>query len=77
MPPQVVTVNELIEYLADIADEHGDIPVIVRSEFSGEVESVGRPVVLTAAPAGEAGGFQTYACPPPEDAPQTKAALIN
>nr|DAV35123.1 MAG TPA: Homing endonuclease repeat [Caudoviricetes sp.] len=77
MSPQAVTANELIEYLTDIADEHGDIPVIVYSAVSGKVESVGRPIVLTVAPAGEADGFQTYSCTPQEDAPRTKAALIN
>ena len=77
MPPQVVTANELIEYLTDIVDEHGDIPVIIYSVTSGEVESVGRPIVLAATPTGEADGFQTYTYPPQEDAPQTKAALIN
>lgn len=77
MTPQVVTADELIEYLTDIVDEHGDIPVIAHSAASGEVESVGRPIVLAVTPTGEADGFQTYAYPPQEDTPQTKAALIN
>lgn len=75
--PQVVTANELIEYLTDIVDEHGDIPVIVYGTASSEVESVGRPIVLAVSPAGDADGFQAYTCPPREGAPRTKAALIN
>lgn len=77
MSPQVVTVSELIEYLTDIADGHGDIPVIIYSPASGRGESVGRPIVLTAAPDGESDGFRAYTYPPQENAPQTKVALIN
>lgn len=77
MAAQVVTAQELIEYLADIVDQHGDIPVIINSETSGAVESVGRPIVLPVVPAGEVDGFQAYEYGRQEDAPQTKAALIN
>lgn len=77
MTAQVVTTKELIEYLTDIVDEYGDIPVIINSETSGAVESVGRPIVLPVVPAGEVDGFQTYEYSRQEDAPQTKAALIN
>lgn len=77
MSPQVVTAKELIEYLADIVDKHGDVPVIINSETSGATESVGRPIVLPVVPAGEVDGFQAYEYGRPEDTPQTKAALIN
>ena len=77
MAAQVVTAEELIEYLADIVDKHGDIPVIINSEPSGAIESVGRPTVLPVIPAGEVDGFQAYEYGCPEDTPQTKAALIN
>lgn len=77
MTAQVVTAEELIEYLTDIVDQHGDIPVIIHSATSDEVESVGRPLVLSAAPTGEADGFQTYAFAPQEDAAYPKAALIH
>lgn len=77
MTAQVVTAEELIEYLTDIVDQHGDIPVVIDSETSGAVESVGRPAVLSVIPAGEADGFQAYEYARQEDAPQTKAALIN
>ena len=77
MSAQAVKIEEFIEYLTDIADEHGDIPVIINSETSGVVESVGRPIVLPVIPAGEADGFQAYKYARQEDASQTKAALIN
>lgn len=77
MTAQVVTAEELIEYLADIVAEYGDIPVIINSETSGSPESVGRPIVLPVTPAGELDGFQTYEYGRQEDAPHTKAALIN
>jgi hypothetical protein len=77
MTAQIVTAEELIEYLTDIIDEHGNIPVIINSEASGMVESVGRPIVLPVVPAGESDGFQAYKYGRQEDAPQTKAALIN
>lgn len=77
MTAQVVTAEELIEYLTDIVNQHGDIPVVINSETSDAVESVGRPLVLPVAPAGELDGFQAYKYAGPEDAPHTKAALIN
>lgn len=77
MTAQTVTAKELIEYLTDIINKHGDIPVIINSEASGAVESVGRPLVLPVVPAGEVDGFQAYSHAGPEDAPQIKAALIN
>lgn len=77
MAAQVVTTEELIEYLTDIADKHGDIPVIINSAASGAVESIGRPMVQSVIPAGELDGFQVYKYASQEDAPQTKAALIN
>lgn len=77
MTAQVVTIEELIGYLADIADEHGDIPVIINSAASGAIESIGRPLVQSVVPAGEEDGFQAYKYARQEDAPQTKAALIN
>lgn len=77
MTAQVVTAEELIEYLTDIIDQHGDIPVIINSETSGAVESVGRPIVLPVIPTGEVDGFQAYEYGRQGDAPQTKAALIN
>lgn len=77
MTAQVVTAEELIEYLTDIIDEHGDIPVIINSAASGAIESIGRPLVQSVIPAGELDGFQTYEYGRQEDAPHTKAALIN
>lgn len=77
MTAQVVTVKELIGYLTDIADQYGDIPVIIDSKVSGAIESIGRPVVRSAIPAGEVEGFQAYKYCRHEDAPQSKAALIH
>lgn len=77
MTAQAVAAEELIEYLTNIVDKHGDIPVIINSETSGAVESIGRPIVLPVIPAGEVDGFQTYKYGRPEDAPQTQAALTN
>lgn len=77
MTAQVVTAEELIEYLTDIVDEYGDIPVIINSETSGATESVGRPIVLPVTPVGELDGFQAYEYGRREGAPRTKAALIN
>lgn len=77
MAAQIVTAEELIEHLTDIVDEHGNIPVIVYSAVSGEVESVGRPIVLAVTPTGETDGFQTYAYATQEDASCPKAALIH
>lgn len=77
MTAQIVTAEELIEYLADIVDQYGDIPVIIDSDTSNAVESVGRPIVLPVVPAGEVDGFQTYEHARPGDGPHIKAALIN
>lgn len=77
MFPQIVTAKELIEYLTDIVDECGDIPVITGSSTSGAFESVGRPAVLTVTPTEEMTDFQTYGYALPEDASQTKAAFIH
>ena len=77
MTAQVVTAEELIEYLTDIVDKHGDIPVIINSATSGAVESIGRPMVQSVIPAGELDGFQAYKYARQEDTHQTKAALIN
>lgn len=77
MTTQVVTAEELIEYLTDIVEAHGDIPVIINSGTSGSTESIGRPIVVPVTPAGELDGFQTYEYGRQEDAPRTRAALIN
>lgn len=77
MTAQVVTVEKLIGYLADIVEAHGDIPVVIDSENDGAVESVGRPAVVSVIPAGNTNGFQAYDYARRQDAPQTKAALIN
>ena len=77
MTPQAVTAEELVEYLTDIVDQHGDIPAIISSGTSGAVESVGPPIALPVIPAGEIDGFQAYEYAPPEATTQTKAALIN
>lgn len=76
MPAQIVTAEELIEYLADIVKQHGDIPVVIDRADHGAVESVGRPSVVPVIPAGTVGGFQAYDYARRQDA-QTKAALIN
>lgn len=77
MTAQVVTAEELIEYLTDIVDKHGDIPVIIDSATSGAVESIGRPIVQSVIPVEEVDGFQAYKYARQEDTSQTKAALIN
>lgn len=77
MTAQVVTAEELIEYLTNIVKAHGDIPVVIDSESDGAVESVGRPAVVSVIPAGDVDGFQAYDYARHQDAPQTKAALIN
>lgn len=77
MTPQVVTTSELIEYLTDIVDEHGDIPVVIRSATSNEAESVGRPIALSVIHAGAAEGAQTCDYPPQEDTPRTDTTPIN
>lgn len=82
MNPQVVTVEELIEYLNEIVEAYGDIPAVVVSRVDGLVESVGRPRVLSLPPACTVDGFQAYNyAPRPDapyaDAPQTEVALIR
>ena len=77
MTAQVVTAEELIEYLTDIVEAHGDIPVVIDSENGGTVESVGRPAVVAVTPAGDVDGFQAYDYARRQDTSQTKAALIN
>lgn len=80
MTAQIVTAEELIGYLADIVDKHGDIPVVIGSESGRDVESVGRPLILPAISAGDADGFQAYnyaSLGAPQDASQIKVALIN
>lgn len=76
MTAQVVTAQELIEYLGDIVEKHGDVPVVIDREDHGAVESVGRPAVVSVIPAGAIGGFQAYDYAHRRDA-QIKAALIN
>lgn len=76
MAAQVVTAEELIEYLADIIKRHGDIPVVIDRADHGAVESVGRPAVVHVIPAGAVSGFQAYDYARRQDV-QIKAALIN
>lgn len=76
MTAQVVTAKELIGYLADIIEKHGDVPVVIDREDHGAVESVGRPAVVPVIPAGAVDGFQAYDYARRQDV-QTKAALIN
>lgn len=77
MTTQIVSAEELIEYLADIVEAHGDIPVVIDSENASAVVSVGRPAVVSVTPAGDVDGFQAYDYAHRQDAPQIKAALIN
>lgn len=82
MNAQVVTVEELIQYLTEIVEAYGDIPAVVVSRVDGLVESVGRPKVLSAPPACAVDGFQAYNYAagedaPYRDAPQTEVALIR
>lgn len=77
MSAQVVTAEELVEYLTDIIEAHGDIPIVIGSESDGAVESVGRPIIVSVIPAGDADGFQAYDYADRQDASQIKAALIN
>lgn len=74
---QIVTVEELIEYLGEIAEGYGDIPVVIDSASDKAVESVGRPSVVSVIPAGDVNGFQAYDYARDHDAPQTKVARIN
>lgn len=76
MTAQVVTAKELTEYLADIIERHGDIPVVIDRPDHGAVESVGRPAVISVIPAGAVDGFRAYDYARRQDA-QIKAALIN
>ena len=77
MTTQVVTAEELIGYLTDIVEAHGDIPVIVGSEDGTRAESVGRPAVIRVAPTGNVNDFQACDYARRQDARQIKAALIN
>lgn len=77
MTAQVVTAEELIEYLTDIIEVHGDIPVVIDNWNDSAVESVGRPAVISVIPAGDVDGFRAYDYARRQDAPQTKVALIN
>lgn len=77
MSAQVVTAKELIEYLTDIIEAHGDIPIVIDSESGGAVKSVGRPAIVSVIPAGDTDGFRAYDYARRQDAPQIKAALIN
>ena len=76
MTAQVVTAEELIEYLADIVKRHGDIPVVIDRADHNAVESVGRPSVVSVIPAGAVGDFQAYDYARRQDV-QVKVALIN
>ena len=76
MTAQIVTAKELVEYLTDIIERHGDIPAVIDRADHNAVESVGRPAVVSVIPAGTIGGFQAYDYARRQDA-QTKAALIN
>lgn len=76
MTARVVTVQELVGYLTDIIERHGDIPVVIDRADHGAVESVGRPAVVSVIPAGAAGDFQAYDYARRQEV-QTKAALIN
>lgn len=76
MTARIVTAKELIEYLADIVERHGDIPVIVDRPDRGAAESVGRPAVVSVIPAGAVEGFQAYDYARRQDS-RTKAALIS
>lgn len=76
MTAQVVTVQELIEYLTDIIERHGNIPAVIDRADHGAVESVGRPAVVSVIPAGTVDDFQAYDYARRQDV-QVKAALIN
>lgn len=74
---QIVTIEELIEYLGEIVEGYGDIPAVVDSASDKAVESVGRPLVVSVVPAGDVNGYQAYDYARDQDAPQTKVARIN
>lgn len=76
MTPLVVTAKELTEYLADIIERYGDIPVIIDRADHGAVESIGRPGVVTVVPSGTVGGFQAYKYASRQDT-HIQAALID
>lgn len=76
MDAQTVTAEELAEYLADIIEKHGNVPVVIDRADHGAVESVGRPAVVSVIPAGTVDGFQAYDYARRQDA-QIKAALIS
>lgn len=76
MTAQVVTAEELIEYLAGIVEKHGNIPVVIDRADHGAVESVRRPTVVHLIPAGAVDSFQAYDYARRQDV-QIKAALIN
>ena len=82
MESQVVTIEELIQYLVEIVEAYGDIPAVVASRVDGLVESVGRPKVLSVPPACSVDGFQAYNYAAEEgglhaEAPRTEVALIR
>lgn len=82
MTAQVVTIEELIEYLTEIVEAYGDIPAVVASRVDGLVESVGRPKVLSLPRACAVDDYQAYALTPRKDAPcrdtpKTEVALIR
>ena len=76
MTARVVTAEELIGYLADIVEKHGDIPVVIDRADHNAVESVGRPAVVSVMAAGAVDGYQAYDYARRHDT-QIKAALIN
>lgn len=76
MTARIVTAEELIDYLSDIINEYGNIPVITGHQNVGVFESVGQPSVLTVNPTREVSGFQAYEYATPESARRTKAAFI-
>lgn len=76
MTARVVTTKELIRYLADIIEKHGDIPVVIDRADHNAVESVGRPAVVSVIPAGAVDDYQAYDYARRRDT-HIKAALIN
>lgn len=76
MTAQVITAEELIEYLTDIVRRCGDMPVVIDRPDRGAVKSVGRPAVVPVIPAGVVDGFQAYDYARRQDA-QIKATIIN
>lgn len=76
MTARIVSTKELIEYLADITEKHGDIPVVIDRADHNAVESIDRPAVVSVIPAGAVDGFQAYDYARRQDA-HTEAALIR